>query len=100
MPRHPAATIGTFGAWFERLDPGTHRRIKGLRLVTAYGLAAALGALQDVTHGLPRIMSVGPIAAGFALWASVSEARTARAPNRAAISRCCARRPPSARRCM
>jgi hypothetical protein len=76
--RHPVAANGAIGAWFERLDPGTHRRIKGLRLVTAYGLAAALGALQDVTHGLPRNVSVGLIAAGFALWASVSEARTTR----------------------
>ncbi|PRY07981.1 hypothetical protein [Paraburkholderia sp. BL25I1N1] len=29
--------------WLDQLDPGTHRRIKGLRLVTAYGIAAALG---------------------------------------------------------
>ena len=28
--------------WFDRIDPGTHRRIKGLRLVTAFGLAALL----------------------------------------------------------
>ena len=73
--RHPFAAID---AWLERIDPGTHRRVKGLRLVTAYGLAAALGTLQDVTHGLPRNVSVGLTAAGFALWASVSEARTTR----------------------
>lgn len=64
--------------WLARLDPGTHRRIKGLRLVTAYGLASALGTLQDVTHGLPRNASVGLLAANFALWASVSEARSTR----------------------
>jgi hypothetical protein len=64
--------------WLERIDPGTHRRIKGLRLVTAYGIAAALGMLQDVTHSLPGGASVGSLAAGFALWASVSEARTTR----------------------
>ncbi|MDR5761780.1 FUSC family protein [Caballeronia sp. LZ035] len=64
--------------WLDRVDPGTHRRIKGLRLVTAYGLAAALGALQDVTQGLPAGTSVGALAGGFALWASVSEARSTR----------------------
>jgi hypothetical protein len=65
-------------AWLDRVDPGTHRRIKGLRLVTAYGLAAALGALQDVTQTVPADVSVGALAGGFALWASVSEARTTR----------------------
>jgi hypothetical protein len=75
IARHPFAALG---GWAARVDPGTHRRIKGLRLVTAYGLAAALGTLQDVTHGLPRGISVGTLAAGFALWASVSEARTTR----------------------
>lgn len=59
-------------AWFERVDPGTHRRIKGLRLVTAYGLAAAIGALHDVTRDVPASVSVGSLAATFALWASVS----------------------------
>jgi hypothetical protein len=65
-------------AWLERVDPGTHRRIKGLRLVTAYGLAAALGTLQDVMHNLPGAASIGSLAASFALWASVSEARIER----------------------
>lgn len=65
-------------AWFERVDPGTHRRIKGLRLVTAYGLAAAIGALHDVTRDVPASVSVGSLAATFALWASVSEARATR----------------------
>ncbi|SAL68177.1 hypothetical protein AWB70_06682 [Caballeronia cordobensis] len=65
-------------AWIDRVDPGTHRRIKGLRLVTAYGLAAALGALHDVTQRVPMGVSVGALAGGFALWASVSEARTTR----------------------
>jgi uncharacterized membrane protein YgaE (UPF0421/DUF939 family) len=65
-------------AWLDRVDPGTHRRIKGLRLVTAYGLAASLGALQDVTQSVPPGVSVGALAGGFALWASVSEARTTR----------------------
>ncbi|WP_114240107.1 FUSC family protein [Dyella sp. C9] len=64
--------------WLERIDPGTHRRIKGLRLVTAYGIAAAIGALHDVTLGLGDNVSIGTLAAGFALWASVSEARHSR----------------------
>jgi hypothetical protein len=70
--------VGSFIAWLEQVDPGTHRRIKGLRLVTAYGIAAALGTLQDIMHNLPGAMSVGSLAAGFALWASVSEARVTR----------------------
>lgn len=65
--------------WLDRVDPGTHRRIKGLRLVTAYGIAAALGTLQDVTRSVPASVSVGLLAAAFALWASVSEARSTRA---------------------
>ena len=36
--------------WFERIDPGVHRRVKGLRLVTAYGIAAMLGALVVSSH--------------------------------------------------
>jgi len=66
-------------AWLERVDPGAHRRVKGLRLVTAYGLAAAIGALHDVTRDVPGSVSVGSLAATFALWASVSEARPTRA---------------------
>jgi hypothetical protein len=66
-------------AWLERVDPGTHRRIKGLRLVTAYGIAALLGALPAVTNGLHNGASLSALAGGFALWASVSEARTRRA---------------------
>lgn len=63
-----------FVDWLARIDPGTHRRIKGLRLVTAYGIAAALGSLHDVAHTFDTTLSVGSLAAGFALWASVSEA--------------------------
>jgi hypothetical protein len=51
-PTH-RSVIATAGAWLERIDPGTHRRIKGLRLVTAYGIAAMLGTLQAISHGLP-----------------------------------------------
>jgi len=64
--------------WLERIDPGTHRRIKGLRLVTAYGIAAAMGTLRDITHGLPTGVALASLAGGFALWASVSEGRTTR----------------------
>jgi hypothetical protein len=61
--------------WLERIDPGTHRRIKGLRLVTAYGIAALLGTLPAFS-GSPALSF---LAGGFALWASVSEARITRA---------------------
>ena len=64
------------GAWFDRIDPGTHRRVKGLRLVTAYGLAAMLATVPNIAAGYGPLLS--PLAAGFALWASVSEARGTR----------------------
>jgi MFS family permease len=51
---------------------GDARRIKGLRLVTAFGLAALLAAVPGIAYG--REMLLGTLAAGFALWASVSEA--------------------------
>jgi hypothetical protein len=65
--------------WLEHIDPGTHRRIKGLRLVTAYGIAALLGRLPEFSRGLSNGAWLSFLAAGFALWASVSEARTTRA---------------------
>jgi hypothetical protein len=64
--------------WLERIDPGTHRRVKGLRLVTAYGIAAMLGALPAISHGLHAARELSFLAGGFALWASVSEGRTIR----------------------
>jgi hypothetical protein len=64
------------GNWFEHVDPGTHRRIKGLRLVTAFGLAAMLATMPEISDR--HTASLGALAAGFALWASVSEARTTR----------------------
>lgn len=70
-------------AWLDRIDPGTHRRIKGLRLVTAFGIAWLAGTQQGQALALPGRASLGALAAGFALWASVSEARTTRgAPGR------------------
>jgi hypothetical protein len=68
-----AARIGT---WFDRIDPGTHRRIKGLRLATAFGLAAMLATMPEIADRHGTVLSA--LAAGFALWASVSEARTTR----------------------
>ncbi len=64
--------------WLERLDPGTHRRIKGLRLVTAYGIAALLGAQAGAAGLLPAGTPLSMLAGNFALWASVSEGRTSR----------------------
>ena len=64
--------------WLDRIDPGVHRRIKGLRLVTAYGIAAMLGALHNVSFGLPDSGSLSALAGNFALWASVSEGETTR----------------------
>ena len=66
-------------AWIEYIDPGAHRRIKGLRLVTAYGIAAMLGTLLGGSHGLLGGALLGPLAGGFALWASVFEGQATRA---------------------
>src|SRR5471032_677441 len=71
--------VEAVGRWLDQVDPGTHRRIKGLRLATAYGIAAALGTLQDIAHSVPSIISLGYLAGNFALWASVSEGKTTRA---------------------
>jgi hypothetical protein len=87
-PRQPmmspsgAGPITELAAWLEQVDPGSHRRIKGLRLVTAYGIAAMLGALHDIEQGLPNAASLSLLAGSFALWASVSEGRATR-PNSA-----------------
>ena len=64
--------------WLDRIDPGAHRRIKGLRLVTAYGIAAMLGMMPEIDHGLAGGASLSVLAGGFALWASVSEGRSTR----------------------
>ena len=73
-----ASVDGAMG-WLDRIDPGAHRRIKGLRLVTAYGIAAMLGAMPDVARGVPNGAALSSLAGGFALWASVSEGRGTRA---------------------
>ena len=71
--------MNAVAAWLDRVDPGTHRRIKGLRLVTAYGIAAMLGTMPDIAAGLPNGAALPSLASGFALWGSVSEARATRA---------------------
>nr|WP_315596056.1 FUSC family protein [uncultured Cupriavidus sp.] len=76
-------------AWLERVDPGVHRRIKGLRLVTAYGIAAALGTLPAVAQAVTGGKSVATLAGGFALWASVSEARAGRAASSRDLAALC-----------
>jgi Fusaric acid resistance protein-like len=65
-------------AWLERIDPGAYRRVKGLRIVTAYGVAVAFGTVHDVTVLDPGHASLASLAGGFALWASVFEARGTR----------------------
>ncbi|MGH7081595.1 MAG: FUSC family protein [Acetobacteraceae bacterium] len=80
--RHPrwARWPTAIPAWLDQVDPGTNRRIKGLRLVTAFGLAwmiATLEARSLTPYG--HQASLGVLAAGFALWASVSEGQRTRA---------------------
>lgn len=74
----------------DRIDPGAHRRIKGLRLVTAYGIAAMLGTMPEIDHGLAGAASLSSLAGGFALWASVSEGRTTRADSSRDLTLLCA----------
>jgi Fusaric acid resistance protein-like len=81
-PPDTSSSLRTFAAgaigWLNSIDPGAHRRIKGLRLVTAYGIAAMLGTMTDIARGLPNGAALSSLAAGFALWASVSEGRATR----------------------
>jgi len=69
----------------ERIDPGAHRRIKGLRLVTAFGTAAMLGMQPSIGNAL-----TGSLAGGFALWASVSEGQSTRARSTRDLAALCA----------
>lgn len=68
----------TAASYLDRLDPTATRRIKGLRLVAAYGIAVLIGTTRGLTHSLSSGASLGALAGGFALWASVSEGRTQR----------------------
>jgi hypothetical protein len=65
-------------AWLDQIDPGAHRRVKGLRLVTAFGLATMLGLSLHHSYGFPGSQLLSYFASGFALWASVSECQTSR----------------------
>ena len=48
--------------WLDRIDPGAHRRIRGLRLVTAYGIAAMLGEMAEVAQGVPDQTALSSLA--------------------------------------
>lgn len=65
-------------SWLRALDPGGQGRIKGLRLVAAYALAALGGSIVGSHSSLDGVHLLGPPAGGFALWASVSEANSRR----------------------
>jgi uncharacterized membrane protein YagU involved in acid resistance len=69
--------VGGIGKWLDEVDPRMDRRLKGLRLVAAYAVAAALGGLWDALMPLASVKTAG-LAAGFALWGSVSEERNER----------------------
>ena len=71
-------TARAIGTWLAAIDPGAERRFKGLRLVAAYALAVAIGSLWDLASGASGGTHVANLAGGFALWGSVSEARTER----------------------
>jgi|SRR3984885_1243596 hypothetical protein len=70
--------VERIGQWLDRIDPGVHRRVKGLRLVTAYGIAAMLGALLYSSYHISGGSILSYLAAGFGLWASVSEGQSTR----------------------
>src|SRR5580692_7949284 len=77
--RNQRRNVVDFLRWLDQLDPGVHRRIKGLRLVTSYAIAALLGTVPDIAGALPDARALVPLAGGFALWGSVSEGRATRA---------------------
>ncbi len=77
--RSAAGRLAGVMDWLNHIDPAANRRIKGLRLVTAYGIAAMLGMMGDIARGVQGRAALASLAAGFALWASVSEGRNTRA---------------------
>lgn len=82
-PKRPSSTIRRtpirqLALWLVQIDPGAHRRIKGLRLVTAYGIAAMLGIVLQRSYQFEGSANFSYLAAGFALWASVSEGQATR----------------------
>jgi hypothetical protein len=77
-PRKDASSIQLLH-WLQRIDPEGRGRAKGFRLVAAYALAALAGALVYLGHTVQHQAALSSLAGGFALWASVSEARSTRA---------------------
>src|SRR5271170_3504457 len=75
----PSWLLSAAVQWLERVDPGVHRRIKGLRLVTAFGIAAMAGTLPYISQAVANGGALSSLAGGFALWASVSEGQATRA---------------------
>jgi hypothetical protein len=70
--------LGSIAFWLEKVDPGSHRRIKGIRLVTAFGLATLAAAHYASSYSIQKGDILSALAGGFALWGSVSEARSTR----------------------
>lgn len=68
----------TITARLEAIDPGAEQRRKGFRLVVAYAIAVGLGSVWDVATLTSSGVRMAQLAGGFALWASVSEARSER----------------------
>ena len=50
-------------SWLEQIDPGGHRRRKGLRLVAAYSLAAVLGIVLHRSYDISGSQWLGYLAA-------------------------------------
>ena len=71
-------SVGAIAAWIEKVDPDAEHRWKGFRLVVAYAIAVGLGSLWDVVTLTSSGVRMAQLAGGFALWASVSEARSER----------------------
>lgn len=70
--------LHSFSFWLNRIDPGGRRRVKGLRLVKAYGIAALMGAALLAGGAHPENAPLALLAGGIALWASVCKGRSTR----------------------
>jgi hypothetical protein len=73
-------SVRAIAAWIDAVDPGAEGRLKGFRLVAAYAVAVALGGVWDLVNRTSGGIQMAQLAGGFALWASVSEARSERFP--------------------
>jgi hypothetical protein len=80
-PARLASLTADLQHWLETRDPGSHRRVKGLRLVTAYGIAAMLGLMPEIQRHAGQTTTLSVVAASFALWASVAVNRVTRWEN-------------------